>query len=135
MAIALAALMLASAPAPEAVFGRWRTETRNAIVEIAPCGASACGHLLTSDGLRADPALTDRKNTDPKQRARPLRGLAMLWGFRRDADGWAGGRIYNPDDGKTYGATLRLADPQHLKVRGCIFVPLCKTQIWTRVAP
>jgi len=37
------------------------------------------------------------------------------------------------DDGKTYKATVTPIDANTLKVRGCIFVPLCKTQTWTRV--
>ena len=37
------------------------------------------------------------------------------------------------DDGKTYKAKVTPIDANTLKVRGCVFVPLCKTQTWTRV--
>ncbi len=40
---------------------------------------------------------------------------------------------YNGDDGGTYKATITPIDADHLKVRGCIVWPLCKTQTWMRV--
>ena len=131
--IVAAAALAAAGPAPEAALGRWKTESRNGIVAIERCGASICGNLLTSDGLRANPALTDINNKNPAQRNRPLRGLSMLSGFTRGDGEWTGGTIYNPEDGKTYSAKVTPQGPNTLKVRGCIFVPLCKTQIWTRV--
>ncbi|HEY0271475.1 MAG TPA: DUF2147 domain-containing protein [Sphingomonas sp.] len=132
MAPMLLAALLA-APSADTAIGRWRTETRNGIVDIRACGASLCGTLVTSDGIAADPALTDSKNKDEKLRVRPLKGVAMLSGFTRDGAGWSGGSVYNPDDGGTYKGKLTPADADHLSVRGCIVWPLCKTQTWTRV--
>ena len=129
----LAALAIAAAAPDDAVIGRWRTETRNGIVEITPCGASICGRLIGSDGLRANPALTDLNNKDPSMRRRPLDGLRILSGFTRADGAWDDGTIYNGEDGKTYGARVTPQDRDHLLVRGCIFVPFCKTQTWTRV--
>jgi uncharacterized protein (DUF2147 family) len=57
----------------------------------------------------------------------------LISGFTADGDAWSGGKIYNPDDGKTYKAKVTPVDANTLKVRGCVFVPLCKTQTWTRV--
>ncbi|MGO1305745.1 MAG: DUF2147 domain-containing protein, partial [Sphingomonas parapaucimobilis] len=37
------------------------------------------------------------------------------------------------EEGKTYSAKLTPEGPDTLKVRGCVFVPLCKTQTWTRI--
>lgn len=127
-------LLLAAAAAitPDDAVGRWRTETRNGIVELSRCGASICGRLVTSDGLRTNPMLTDINNKDPKLRGRRLQGLMILGGFTRGADGWSGGTIYNADDGRTYSARITFQDQDHLRVRGCVFVPLCKTQTWTR---
>jgi uncharacterized protein (DUF2147 family) len=132
MMLMLAAALLATA-GPDAVIGTWRTETRNGIVEIQRCGASLCGKLLSSDGIKAEPNLTDVKNKDVALRRRPLRGLQILSGFARGETNWDGGKIYNADDGKTYGARLTPEGRDTLKVRGCVFVPLCKTQTWTRV--
>ena len=131
--ILLASLLAAPAPA-DAVVGTWKTETRNGVVEIQRCGASVCGRLVTSDAMKTNPALKDVNNSNAALRNRPLRGLQMLSGFKAAKDGvWSDGSIYNAEDGKTYGAKLTPVGANQLKVRGCVFVPLCKTQTWTRI--
>ncbi|UAK24509.1 DUF2147 domain-containing protein [Sphingomonas nostoxanthinifaciens] len=122
----------AAAVAPESAIGRWMTETRHGVVEIARCGSSVCGRLVDSDGIRANPGLLDVNNRDPKLRSRPIKGVEILTGFTLRDGQWTGGSVYNGEDGATYQATLIPLDPDHLKVRGCIIWPLCKTQTWTR---
>ena len=107
--------------------------TRGGVVEIQRCGASICGRLVTSELLRTQPNLKDANNKDASLRNRPLKGLMLLSGFKGDGDAWSGGTIYNADDGKTYNAKLTPIGNDKLKVRGCVFVPLCKTQTWTRL--
>jgi len=129
----LLALALAAGPAPSnGALGLWKTETKNGVVEITRCGPSICGRLVTSDHIRTNPKLKDVNNSNPALRNRQLKGLLILNGFTADGATWNGGKIYNADDGKTYSARLTPAGNQ-LKVRGCVFVPLCKTQTWTRV--
>jgi uncharacterized protein (DUF2147 family) len=130
MLLAAAAAALAS---PNAVAGKWETPTRHGVVEIASCGASICGRLVDSDGLRADPQLRDVHNKDAGQNGRPLKGLLMLQGFRATEAGWDGGTIYNAEDGGTYKATITMVDADTLKLRGCIVWPLCKSQTWKRI--
>jgi uncharacterized protein (DUF2147 family) len=126
--------LAAAAPAgADTAIGQWKTETRNAIVEITHCGASICGRILTSDARRTQPDLRDTRNANAALRNRPIKGLQFISGFNRDGDAWSGGQIYNADDGKTYSAKVTPQGPNQLKVRGCVFVPFCKTQTWTRV--
>jgi uncharacterized protein (DUF2147 family) len=133
-ALLAAPAMAASAQSSDAVVGKWKTPVRNGVVEIQRCGASICGRLVTSDGLRANPDLRDANNSDKSLRARPLRGLQILSGFTADKDGsWNGGKIYNAEDGKTYTAYVTIDGPDTLRLKGCVFRPLCKTQTWTRV--
>ena len=131
--IGLTLLAAAAAASPDAAIGRWRTETRGGIVEIAHCGGSICGKLVSSDGLRANPNLLDGHNKDPALRGRRLMGLQVLGGFARGENVWTGGTIYNGDDGGTYKATVTPIDADHLRVKGCIIWPLCKSQTWTRI--
>ncbi|MEP9377670.1 DUF2147 domain-containing protein [Aquabacter sp. CN5-332] len=132
-AFSAAVLSLIAMPAFAAdVTGTWLTPTDDGVVEIAACGASVCGRLITSDDIKANPALTDSKNADAALRSRPLKGLMMLQGFTGSGGNWTGGKIYNPDDGKTYSATLTLEGDSTLKVRGCVIVPFCETQTWKR---
>ena len=131
--VALAPVAASAQAGPNAAIGMWKTETRGGVVEIQRCGASICGRLVTSELLRTQPNLKDANNKDASLRNRPLKGLMLLNGFKGDGDAWSGGTIYNADDGKTYNAKLTPIGNDRLKVRGCVFVPLCKTQTWTRV--
>lgn len=134
MLLTLMTMALAGAGAnADSVIGRWQTQTRGGVVEITKCGPSVCGRILTSEKLRTNPALTDQNNRDAKLRNRPLKNLLILQGFSADGAAWNGGTIYNAEDGKTYSAKLMPEGPDTLKVRGCVFVPLCKTQTWTRI--
>ncbi|WP_294330295.1 DUF2147 domain-containing protein [uncultured Sphingomonas sp.] len=129
----LVAMLVAAPQAGEGVEGRWKTQTRNAIVEIQRCGSSICGRILTSDALRTNPDTRDTHNSNAQLRNRPLKGLQILSGFTADGVNWSGGKIYNAEDGKTYSADITMAGPDQLKLRGCVFKPFCRTQTWTRV--
>ena len=137
MSLMIVAALLAAAATPataDTVLGRWRTETHNAIVEISRCGASICGRIVTSDALRANPAMKDSKNAVPTLRSRPIQGMQMLSGFKHDGAGvWSAGQVYNAEDGNTYSGKITPLGATQLKLRGCVFFPLCKTQTWTRV--
>ena len=43
-----------------------------------------------------------------------------------------GVQVYTAEDGKTYSGKITPVGPDQLKLRGCVFFPLCKTQTWTR---
>lgn len=131
LSLAISPLFASGAFAAD-VTGTWLTPSRNGVVEIYKCGASVCGRLVSSDGLKADPALKDVNNADPAQRGRALKGLVILQGFKGSGGSWSDGTIYNAEDGKTYSASLTLDGDDTLKVKGCVFVPLCKTQSWSR---
>jgi hypothetical protein len=50
------------------------------------------------------------------------------------ADGpmrWKGGRIYNPEDGRHYEASLTLKSANNLLVEGCVMF-FCQSQVWRR---
>jgi len=131
----VAAAMMAAAPAPDAVVGTWKSQTKNAVVEIKSCGGqSLCGRLMSSDDISKDPQRKDAKNSDAKLRDRPLKGIQMLGGFRWDGSAWADGWVYNGADGRTYKGKITILDDNRIELRGCVFVPLCKTETWTRVS-
>jgi uncharacterized protein (DUF2147 family) len=132
--IAAAALGLLATPAFAAdVTGLWQTPTNGGQVEIARCGNSLCGKLLSSNHIRENPALKDVKNKDESQRVRTLKGLQMLYDFTGGPTKWTGGKVYNPDDGGTYSGTIELISENQMKLKGCIVAPFCKTQVWTRL--
>jgi uncharacterized protein (DUF2147 family) len=136
LALVVAVAALASATAAQAASpaeGLWKTPTRGGEVRIAECGAALCGTLVTSDNIKANPALADDKNKDASLRGRLLKDLPMLQGFTGGPAEWKGGTVYNPEDGGTYKGTIKLTGADTLKLTGCIVFPLCKTQTWTRI--
>ncbi len=132
-AFAAAALVAITAPAfaAQPVTGRWVTEDKAAVVEIAPCGQKLCGKIVQF--LKTPPRGVDQRdihNPDKSQRSRKLMGLPVLTGFTQDGDEWRG-EIYDPKSGKTYRSLLQRKSAGQLQVKGCIG-PFCKTQSWTR---
>ena len=131
--IAVAFAVMAGPAFAADVTGLWATPSNGGQVEIARCGNSLCGKLVTSTPIKADPARKDAKNKDEAQRGRPLKGLQMLYDFTGGPTKWTGGKVYNPEDGGTYSGTIELVSDNELKLKGCIVAPLCKTQKWTRL--
>ena len=122
----------ASAGSVDDIAGQWRTVRHGALVEIADCGnGTPCGALAWVDAAISQGNSRDIRNCDPALRDRPLIGVPILWGFEPGGDGWQNGRLYNPDDGKTFTAHLRLLSNTKLRVTGCLG-PLCRSQTWTR---
>ncbi len=128
-------LLLAALPAPALaapnIGGEWVVADRSATVTIGPCGASWCGRVARILQRSPDWKGNDVNNPDPKLRSRPVIGLLILTGFRPDAKGLAGGRIYDPKSGRTYRSMLRINPDGSLKVSGCIAF-ICQSQRWTR---
>lgn len=132
MPLTLVLALLAAAPADASAAGLWATPVGNGRVEIAECGAGLCGKLMDADRLRRDPNLKDGNNRDPALRNRPGKGLPLFEGWVGGPPRWKG-RIYNPQDGRTYAGSAELVGPDRLKLQGCVFYPLCMTEVWTRV--
>ncbi len=136
-AIALAAgLTLAAAPALAAdpVEGEWLTQAATGKVRIAPCPGKPnlmCGNI----SWLKDPAnatAKDTHNPDAALQSRPIMGMPMIWNFKQAARGrWTGGKIYDPNTGKTYDSRISLNPNGTLKVEGCILV-VCQAQTWRR---
>lgn len=64
----------------------------------------------------------------------PLVGLMMMWGLKQNGDGYDGGEILDPANGKVYKSKMRLIDGgKKLDVRGYVGVPMFgRTQTWER---
>jgi len=138
--IACAALMLLSmttisVASDQSVIGRWKTEEDKSIVEISKCGDDKfCGTILSlkePNDVNGKPK-TDVNNQDKSKRLRAIVGMDILFRLQQTGPGtWEDGDIYNPEDGTTYNAEMRLKDANTLEVEGC-FLFLCKSQTWKR---
>ncbi|MBX7481856.1 DUF2147 domain-containing protein [Qipengyuania qiaonensis] len=130
-----AASLLAATPLAAAapIEGRWVTEEKDAVIQIADCGRSTCGRIakfLVPPPQGADQR--DVNNKDKALRSRKLLGMPVLTGFAEEADLWRG-MIYDPKSGKTYRSIIRRKGANSLEVKGCIG-PFCQTQVWSRAS-
>ena len=126
-----------SAARPE--LGVWYDDSGQGAVEIYICADNAnrlCGRIVwLKEPLNAEGvAKHDRYNPDPAYQARPICGLPMLWGLGLMSDGtFDDGKIYDPKTGKTYSASLQLAQADKLTVTGYLGVKMLgKSFTWTR---
>jgi uncharacterized protein (DUF2147 family) len=64
----------------------------------------------------------------------PIVGMKILRGLRWDGGQYSGGEILDPEEGRFYRCSVRIADGgQKLELRGYVGIPLFgRTQIWTR---
>lgn len=64
----------------------------------------------------------------------PILGMRIMWDLKKEGDLWSGGKILDPDNGKTYRCNLSLAEGgKKLQVRGFIGIALLgRTQTWIR---
>jgi uncharacterized protein (DUF2147 family) len=118
------------------ITGVWLTDDGEGAIEIRPCGEQRCGRIAwmkEPKGPDGKPP-TDTNNPDPNLRSRRICGLQIINGLKAQADGnWADGRVYNPDDGKTYGMKIRREGADIVKAHGYLgFELFGKTQEWRR---
>ncbi len=60
--------------------------------------------------------------------------MNILTGLSKNGDEWNGGKILDPENGKTYKCYITLEDKNKLKLRGYIgFSLIGRTEYWYRV--
>jgi len=112
--------------------GSWATSNLTSVVEVNRCKDSLCAEIawlwdVAVEGRK----MTDEKNASQAKQKMPLVGLQLFSKFNKDGADWRG-RIYNPEDGRTYRATVTLYSKNILKLKGC-WGPFCLTQYWRRL--
>lgn len=121
---------------PPGYNGVWYDDTGQGAIEIAPCPEGMCGRVvwLKAPLDKSGKPLTDGNNPDARQRARPICGMPILGGLKRQRDGsWDEGWIYDPKQGKQFDLELRMRAPDALQVTGYLGMKfLSETFIWKR---
>ena len=116
------------------VSGIWAMSNGKVTVKVSDCGGNLCARIV---GLKEPISKidgkpkVDRENPDAAKRKRPLIGLSILIGMKPNGDGQWKGAIYNPDDGKTYRATV-VHNGKTMKVKGCVAGIFCKTNTFVK---
>ena len=144
--VLLFVLLAAVAPclaASDDIVGVWYNQPKDAKIEIFKCGEKYCGKIVwlkepnyppgSKDGKPGTPKL-DHNNPDPALRKVPTMGLQIVQDFRfAGGDLWKNGKVYDPDNGKTYSAKITLVSPNQLNLRGFVGVSMFgRTETWIR---
>ncbi|MBI5547030.1 MAG: DUF2147 domain-containing protein [Deltaproteobacteria bacterium] len=130
-------------PAPKAdassPVGRWKTWDDNtgkakSIITIYEESGRIFGKiekLLDPEPGNPDPKC-DKCDGDLKDK--PINGMRVLWDLKKDGDEWSGGKVLDPENGKSYKCYIAVVEAgKKLKVRGYVgFSLLGRTQYWTR---
>ncbi len=119
--------------------GKWKTiddksGKAKSIVEIWEDGGRLFGKVDQLLDPKPDDPNPVCKKCSGELKDQPILGMRIMWGLKKDGDQWSGGKILDPDNGKTYRCNLSLADGgKKLQVRGFIGIALIgRTQTWTR---
>lgn len=121
----------------QSVVGKWKTiddETGEAksVVEIYEEGGKVYGKIIAIFDKAKENDVCKKCEGDKKNK--PLKGMVILAGARKDGSSWEGGTILDPTKGKIYKCTLSLENKDKLKLRGYVGISLLgRTQYWERV--
>ncbi len=130
----------AAVPRSRQIVGFWLTQKGDAQVQFYSGGQikgrpSFLGRLAWLRQPNDDngrPALDDN-NPNPALRSHPILGLVIIHAVYRGGGQWEG-TVYDPDNGKTYSCSIRLAGPDTMKMRGYLgFSLFGRTETWKRV--
>ncbi|MCM0045125.1 MAG: DUF2147 domain-containing protein [Burkholderiaceae bacterium] len=128
-----------SAWALDSPVGVWRTiddktGKEKSLVRISEVNGELRG---TIEKLFREPGEEPNPNCDKcpgEKKNKPVIGMTILTGLKRDGQEYAGGEILDPANGKTYKCKMWTTDGgKRLNVRGFIGVSvLGRTQVWVR---
>ena len=122
---------------PLSPVGTWRTfddATRKpkSVVRISERDGSLVAAVEKFLDPAADPARKCTECSD-ERKDKPILGMTIMTGLKKDGDAWSGGRILDPENGKTYRCSVNLVDQgRRLEMRGYIGI-FFRTQVWERI--
>jgi uncharacterized protein (DUF2147 family) len=140
---ALAGVLLASAVTAmaqaDSPIGTWQTIDDNtgqpkALIQISQEGDGTLdGKVIKGLGANNQPDRRCTACTD-ERKDQLILGMTIIQQMKKEGDGWDGGNILDPENGKIYKCKMRLEDGgQKLVVRGYIGVSLLgRSQTWIR---
>jgi uncharacterized protein (DUF2147 family) len=135
LTIGLFFLMLGSIHS-QSVIGKWKTiddETGEAksVVEIYEKSGKIYGKVV--EILRADHKKDLCTSCDGAEKNKPILGMVIINGLKKDGAEYNGGTILDPTNGKKYKCYITLDSADKLKLRGYVGISIMgRTQYWTR---
>ena len=116
----------------DSLLGKWYTSGKKAIFDFYKVGEEYRARLIPL----ARPNMIDKRNPVDSLKTRRISGTTTIWNltYNPQKRRWEGGRVYNPENGKTYFCHCRLLKGgDNLQFRGYLVVSaLGQSKIWTR---
>ncbi|MBE2246590.1 MAG: DUF2147 domain-containing protein [Candidatus Competibacteraceae bacterium] len=126
---------------PDLILGTWIPKDGKSHVKIEKIGNKYFGKVVwlkePLDKETGKPPL-DKKNPDQQLRNQPIMGLRIMKDFTYTGKGiFKEGRVYDPNDGKTYCGKITIISDDEIDLRGsiCGFSILGRTETWKRHKP
>jgi uncharacterized protein (DUF2147 family) len=119
------------------VIGKWKTvddETGKpkSVVEIYEKSGKIYGKII--EILEADKRNKVCEECTGEDRNKPILGMVIIKGLRKDGKEYNDGQILDPKNGKLYKCFITLEGNDKLKLRGYVGVAMFgRTQYWSRV--
>lgn len=121
----------------QSVIGKWKTfddKTGDAksVVEIYEKDSKVYGKII--EILNPEKKNDKCTKCSGQDKDKPLKGLTIIKGLKKDGKEYSDGEILDPSSGKLYKCTISLENKDKLKVRGYVGISAFgRSQIWTRI--
>lgn len=133
----LGMIIIALSVQSQSVLGKWKTiddatGDAKSIVEITERNGKIYGKVVQI----LNPAMKDSKCKDcsGNDKDKPVLGIEVIKGLKKDGDKYTDGKILDPSNGKLYKCIVSLDDDDKLKVRGYVGISAFgRNQIWHRL--
>jgi uncharacterized protein (DUF2147 family) len=133
MAVGLFSTGMFAQPVNDGIIGKWWVEGKTAQFDFYRMGNEYRARLIPL----TRPEMVDTHNPVDSLKVRKLSGATLIYGLIYDENHkrWDGGKVYNPQNGKTYSCNCKLTSAgSRLLFRGFLGVSILgQTQTWTRV--
>lgn len=119
----------------QSVVGKWKTIDENgqpkSVVEITDSNGVLSGKIV--EILTANKTAVCSKCSG-ENKDKPINGLTIIKGMKKDGNEYSGGKILDPQSGKEYKCILKLNGKDKLDVRGYVGIQaLGRTQTWVKM--
>jgi len=111
-----------------------KTGKVKSVVHISENGGELQGKVEKVFSPPADSENPVCDKCEGERKDKPVIGMTIMWGLKKDGDEYKGGHILDPAEGKTYKCKIKVSDDgKSLNVRGYIgFALIGRTQTWVR---
>jgi len=121
----------------QSILGKWKsineeTNKDESVIEIYQEKGVFYGKIIELLDPKSKGAICQNCNGNNKNK--PIKGLVIINGLKKDGDEWSGGKVLDPKNGKEYKCYITLKDNDTMKLRGYVgFSVFGRTAYWHKV--